>query len=127
MVDSWMSASLKAQRSTLNAQLLLRARVVLPVSQPPIREGAVLVSGKRISAVGRWSEFSGDRRSQTVDLGEAVLMLGLVIAHFHLDYTYMAGHLLPPKFFADWLTLITEAKSGWSFSDYAQSWLNGAQ
>jgi cytosine/adenosine deaminase-related metal-dependent hydrolase len=126
MVDSWMSASLKAQRSTLNAQLLLRARVVLPVSQPPIREGAVLVSGKRISAVGRWSELSADRRSQTVDLGDAVLMPGLVNAHCHLDYTDMAGQFAPPKVFADWLKLITEAKSGWSYSDYAQSWLNGA-
>src|ERR1035441_9230559 len=87
MVDSWMSASLNAQRSTLSAQLLLRARVVLPVSQPPIREGAVLVSGKRIAAVGRWRELSTNSRCQTVDLGEAVLMPGLVNAHCHLDYT----------------------------------------
>src|ERR1035438_6989825 len=87
MVDGWMSASLTAQRSTLNAQLLLRARVVLPVSQPPIREGAVLVSGKRIAAVGRWSALSANRRCKTVDLGEAVLMPGLVNAHCHLDYT----------------------------------------
>src|ERR1035438_8844656 len=120
MVDSWMSAS-------LNAQLLLRARVVLPVSQPPIREGAVLVSGKRISAVGSWRELSANPPSQAVDLGEAVLMLGLVNAHCHLDYTDMAGQFAPPKVFADWLKLITEAKSGWSYSDYAQSWLNGAQ
>ena len=126
MVDGWMSASLNAQRSTLNAQLLLRARVVLPVSQPPIREGAVLVSGKRIAAVGRWSELSANRRCKTVDLGEAVLMPGLVNAHCHLDYTDMAGQFAPPKVFADWLKLITEAKSGWSYSDYAQSWLNGA-
>ena len=120
MVDSWMSAS-------LNAQLLLRARIVLPVSLPPIREGAVLVSGKRIAAVGRWSELSANRRCQTVDLGEAVLMPGLINAHCHLDYTDMAGQFAPPKVFADWLKLITEAKSGWSYSDYAQSWLNGAQ
>ena len=126
MVDSWMSASLKAQRSRLNAQLLLRARVVLPVSQPPIREGAVLVSGQRIAGVGRWRELSGNRRCQTVDLGDAVLMPGLVNAHCHLDYTDMAGQFAPPKVFADWLKLITEAKSGWSYSDYAQSWLNGA-
>src|ERR1039457_6364149 len=91
MVDSWMSGSLKAQGSPLNAHLRLRSLGGLPVSQPPIREGAVLVSGKRISAVGRWSELSADRRSQTVDLGDAVLMPGLVNAHCHLDYTDMAG------------------------------------
>src|ERR1035441_729922 len=127
MVDRWMSASLHAPRSTLHAQLLLRARIVLPVSQPPIREGAVLVSGKRIAAVGRWSELSANRRCKTVDLGEAVLMPGLVNAHCHLDYTDMAGHFPPPKVFADWLKLITETKAGWNYSDYAESWLNGAR
>ena len=64
---------------------------------------------------------------QTVDLGEAVLMPGLVNAHCHLDYTDMAGQFPPPKVFSDWLKLITETKAGWSYSDYAQSWLNGAR
>ena len=127
MVDSGMTASLDSRLSTLNSQLLLRARVVLPVSQPPIREGAVLVSGKRIAAVGRWRDLSAHSRNKTVDLGEAVLMPGLVNAHCHLDYTDMAGQFPPPKVFADWLKLITEAKAGWSYSDYAESWLNGAR
>src|ERR1035441_10341832 len=126
MVDSWMIASLNAHPSAPKSSVLLRARVVLPLSHPPIREGAVLVSGKRITAVGRWRDLSADRRSKTVDLGEAVLMPGLVNAHCHLDYTDMAGQFAPPKGFADWLKLITEGKSGWSYSDYAQSWLNGA-
>lgn len=122
-----MTASLDPRPSTLDSQLLLHARVVLPVSQPPIREGAVLVSGKRIAAVGRWRDLSAHRRTKTVDLGEAVLMPGLVNAHCHLDYTDMAGQFAPPKVFADWLKLITEAKAGWSYSDYAESWLNGAR
>jgi len=127
MVDSWMTASLYPRLSTINSQLLFRARVVLPVSQPPIREGAVLVSGERIAAVGRWRDLSAHNRRQTIDLGEAVLMPGLVNAHCHLDYTDMAGQFPPPKVFSDWLKLITETKAGWSYSDYAQSWLNGAR
>ncbi|MGO8925563.1 MAG: amidohydrolase family protein [Limisphaerales bacterium] len=122
-----MTASLNPQLSTINSQLLLRARVVLPVSQPPIREGAILVSGRRIAAVGRWRDLSAHTRRQTVDLGETVLMPGLVNAHCHLDYTDMAGQFPPPRVFSDWLKLITETKAGWSFSDYAQSWLNGAR
>jgi cytosine/adenosine deaminase-related metal-dependent hydrolase len=135
MVDSLMTWSHSFQAhgyqlstlNTINSPLLLRARVVLPVSQPPIREGAVLVSGNRVVAVGRWRELSARRRSRTVDLGEVVLMPGLVNAHCHLDYTDMAGQFPPPKVFADWLKLITEAKAGWDYSDYAQSWLNGAR
>jgi aminodeoxyfutalosine deaminase len=29
--------------------------------------------------------------------------------------------------FADWLKQITETKAGWNYSDYAESWLNGAR
>jgi len=35
--------------------------------------------------------------------------------------------LPPPKTFTDWINLITAAKGGWTYSDFAQSWLNGAQ
>ncbi len=86
-----------------------------------------MVSGRRIVAVGRWQELSAHSCARTVDLGEAVLMPGLVNAHCHLDYTDMAGQFPPPKVFADWLKLITEAKAGWSYADYAESWLNGAR
>ena len=122
-----MTASLNSQRSAINHQLLLRARVVLPVSQPPIGDGAVLVSGRRISAVGRWRDLSAGSCAKVLDLGEAVLMPGLVNAHCHLDYTDMAGQLPPPKVFSDWLKLITETKAGWNYSDYAESWQNGAR
>jgi len=56
-----------------------------------------------------------------------VLLPGLVNAHCHLDYTDMAGQLPPPQTFTDWIPLITAAKTGWDFSEYASSWLNGAQ
>jgi cytosine/adenosine deaminase-related metal-dependent hydrolase len=64
---------------------------------------------------------------QTLDLGERVLMPGLVNAHCHLDYTDMAGQFLPPSVFSDWLKLITVAKAEWSYSEYAASWLKGAR
>jgi aminodeoxyfutalosine deaminase len=122
-----MAAPPNPQPSTLNPQLLLRARIVLPVSQPPVRDGAVLISGKRIAAVGRWRDLSRHSRQEPVDLGDAVLMPGLVNAHCHLDYTDMAGQLPPPKVFPDWLKLITSTKAEWSYSDFARSWLHGAQ
>ncbi|MEY2427244.1 MAG: aminodeoxyfutalosine deaminase [Verrucomicrobiota bacterium] len=108
-------------------RVLLRARAVLPVSQPAISDGAVLISGKRIAAVGRWRDMRADWRNPTLDLGDVALMPGLVNAHCHLDYTNMAGQFPPPKVFSDWLKVITSTKSGWSYSDYAESWLNGAR
>jgi len=121
-----MTAPLNARRPAINNRLLLRARLVLPVSRPPIRDGAVLIAGKRIAAVGRWRDLASGSRKEARDLGERVVMPGLVNAHCHLDYTDMAGHFPPPKVFSDWLKLITEAKAGWDYSDYAESWLHGA-
>ena len=107
--------------------MLLRARLVLPVSTPPIEDGAVLVSGRRIAALGRYHDLASQTRQKATDLGEVILMPGLVNAHCHLDYTDLAGQFPPPKVFSDWLKLITTAKAQWSYSDYAQSWLHGAR
>ena len=107
-------------------QLLLRARLVLPVSAPPIPDGAVLISRNRLSAVGRWRVLSRQSAGVTLDLGDVILMPGLVNAHCHLDYTDMAGQFLPPSVFSDWLKLITATKAGWGYSDFAQSWVHGA-
>ena len=122
-----MTASPSARTRAFSSPLLLRARVVLPVSRPPIRDGAVLIAGQRIAAVGRWRDLSSRSRKETLDLGDQILMPGLVNAHCHLDYTDMAGQFPPPKVFSDWLKGITEAKAGWGYSDYAESWLHGAR
>ena len=42
--------------------MILRARTVLPVSQPPIENGAVLISGNRIRAVGSWPDLQSATR-----------------------------------------------------------------
>ncbi len=107
--------------------MVVRARVVLPVTAPPIEDGAVLVSGDRIAAVGRWDGGRGWPSGPVVDAGDTVLMPGLVNAHCHLDYTHLAGHLPPPKRFSDWLHGVLGLKAGWSFSEYADSWLAGAR
>lgn len=106
--------------------VILRARTVLPISQPPIENGAILISANRIRALGLWPDFRPPTNEKILDLGEVILLPGLVNAHCHLDYTDMAGLLPPPKTFTDWIPLITAAKSVWGYSEYAQSWLHGA-
>ncbi len=115
------------QPATINSVFILRSRAVLPICRPAIENGAVAFSGGRILGVGRWKDvqkkFSGD----IVDLGETVLLPGLINAHCHLDYTEMAGLFPPRKSFCDWIKLITTEKAHWTFSDYATSWINGAR
>ena len=107
--------------------MILRARVVVPVSQPPIENGAVVISHDRIRAVGLWPDLWPRQTGEMVDFGEVMLVPGLVNAHCHLDYTDMAGLLPPPKTFTDWIHLMIAAKAQWEYPDYARSWLNGAR
>src|SRR5436189_542877 len=108
-------------------RMILRARVVLPISAPPINDGAVHLIGSRIAAVSRWRDLKSQSDPAKIDLGEVVLMPGLVNAHCHLDYTLMAGQFPPPRVFSDWLKLITDTKADWSYTDYVESWSKGAQ
>lgn len=88
------------------------ARWVLPIASAPIAHGVVVVDGRRIAWVGHESEWraprDGDERSahrdvnHDVQLGECVLMPGLVNAHSHLELTAMRG-LLEGLAFPTWL------------------------
>jgi aminodeoxyfutalosine deaminase len=122
-----MPQSSGSRHSALHPELLLRARVVVPVAQPPIKDGAVAISGTRIAGVGTWRELSTCGASEVRDLGEVILLPGLVNAHCHLDYTNMAGLFPPQRRFTDWVKLLTATKADWGYSDFAESWLKGAK
>jgi len=106
--------------------MLIRARVVVPVSQPPIDNGAVLISRGRLRAVGPWRELSRLKHDGVTDLGDHMLLPGLVNAHCHLDYTGMAGLFDPPRRFTDWIKVITATKGTWHDDEFAVSWASGA-
>jgi 5-methylthioadenosine/S-adenosylhomocysteine deaminase len=80
------------------------ARWVLPITEPPIENGSVTVEDGRITYVG-------ERRARgaSVELGEAVLMPGLVNAHCHLELTAMRG-FLEDLDFRRWILRLTSAK-----------------
>lgn len=82
------------------------ARCVLPVSGAPLLDGgAVAVDGGVVTAVGRakdvLQEAGGDAVIQ--DLGDAVVMPGVINAHTHLDLSWMAEDRPPGGDFRTWL------------------------
>ncbi|MEE9294748.1 MAG: amidohydrolase family protein [Phycisphaerae bacterium] len=90
--------------------MLLRARYVLPVDGPPIKNGAVRVSGDCIAQVGRARDLTGLPPANgdaavdpVIDFGDAVILPGLVNAHTHLDLTHWAGKVEPDSDFVGWL------------------------
>lgn len=105
--------------------MLLRARVVFPVGSPPIENGAVRIGEGRILEVGRSDTIRPAAGASCIDLGETILLPGLINAHCHLDLTRLARHIPPPSSFTDWVKQLISLKAGWSYTDFAQSWLTG--
>ena len=103
--------------------MLLRARVVLPLSQPPIEDGFVRVVKNRVTTVGSWADAPDEPAN---DLGEVILLPGLVNAHGHLDYTDFVGAIPPPKSFTDWIDAIVDLKADVDDAAHADTWRHGA-
>lgn len=107
--------------------MLLTADWVLPISRPPIRDGAVLIRHGRIAEVGTLADVAAWAPSLTpVRLDGCVLMPGLVNGHTHISLSALEG-LLEPDAFDKWLPKIVSAMRSWDASDYAASASLGAQ
>jgi cytosine/adenosine deaminase-related metal-dependent hydrolase len=76
---------------------------VLPVSGPPIREGAVVVAGDRIAAVGPAAEVLAGFTGLICDHGHGAILPGVVNCHVHLEFSALAGRVPPQEQWPDWL------------------------
>lgn len=82
------------------------ARFVVPITSAPVANGAVAVDGNRITYVG---PTDSGPPGEVTNLGDAVLMPGLVNAHCHLELTAMRG-FLEDLDFRNWIVRLTTAK-----------------
>lgn len=107
---------------------LYRARYVMPMVEPLIEDGAVIIRDGIIAAVGKYQDLQG-RYSFTSshDLGEVILMPGLINAHAHLDYTMMRNQLAPGTSFTTWIQQLNKIKSSLSQQDFLVAIVEGAQ
>jgi aminodeoxyfutalosine deaminase len=101
--------------------MIVRARTVVTMDRPPIENGAVAVSGNRIVDVGRFDDIKTGNAGNTVDLGEQVLLPGLINAHCHLDYTSLRGKIPPQKSFTEWIRAINAEKATLTPKNYIAS------
>ena len=108
----------------MSERLIYRARTVVPMDGPPIDDGAVAVVGERIADVGRFKDVRAQGGAVT-DLGEMVLLPGLINAHCHLDFTSLRGKIAPQRSFADWIVQINGLRRDLSDEDYLESIARG--
>ena len=107
--------------------MILRARTILPVSQPPIENGAVVISGNRIRAVGSWPDLRPSRHGKGLrprrsrpaarphqrPLPSRLHRHGRDVAAAENFHRLDSPHDV--------------SQSQWEHADYARSWLNGAR
>lgn len=101
--------------------MIVRSRVVVPMVGEPIENAAVAIAGNQIAGVGRFEEVKATHGGDVFDLGEQIVLPGLINAHCHLDYTLLRGQIPPPRSFTDWIRAINTSKAALSEEDYIAS------
>jgi cytosine/adenosine deaminase-related metal-dependent hydrolase len=104
--------------------MIIRARTVVTMDGPPIENGAVATEGNRIQAVGPFADLK-QLGGEVLDLGEQILLPGLINAHCHLDYTMMRRAIAAPKSFTAWVQRINALKRSLDSEDYLKAIARG--
>lgn len=96
----------------------LAAGWVLPIEEPPVADGALLIGlDGRIIAVGPDAHVPKPERVPTHSFPNAAIVPGLVNAHTHLELTDLAGQVDEDDFPA-WIRRLRELKDQCSPEDY---------
>ena len=106
--------------------MLLRAKYVIPVTEDYIEDGAVLVRGDSIEAVGPAAELVAAHPDEDLrDFGQAALMPGFVDAHTHLGFSALRGMFddLP---YAEWKRAVLRTEPFFEEDDWLASARIGA-
>lgn len=113
-------------------ETLYTADFVLPITSPPIKNGAILTRDGRILTVGPREELQRSTPDvEIVNFGQAILMPPLVNAHTHLELTDFnqwleaSDETTTPKDFAEWILQVIRVKRGLHHDDFVESLKNG--
>src|SRR4051794_1085775 len=83
---------------------------ILPISEPPIRDGWIAVDRGRVVALGAAGKRVLADGATVVDLGDVAVMPGLVNAHTHLELSYLRDEVPPASQFVTWIRAVMKAR-----------------
>lgn len=90
---------------------------VLPIAEPPIRDGWIVAGRGRIVAYGAYGAVTrrapSHAETSEVDLGQVVVLPGLVNAHTHLELSYLRDEVPPASEFVTWVRSVMAARRQW--------------
>lgn len=107
--------------------MIYRAKQILPMGgKSPVLDGAIVVKRGKIVDVGRYADIRRDHANEAVtDLGECLVLPGLINAHCHLDFTVMRGAMLRTTSFSAWIRRLNDLKRTLTDDDYLKSIATG--
>jgi aminodeoxyfutalosine deaminase len=94
-----------------------RCRWLVTMEGEPLENATFVVEKNRFVDVRPASELL-ERPGEFVDLGETIVLPGLINAHCHLDYSSLRGSMLPSRNFPQWISRINALKRSLSDDDY---------
>lgn len=105
--------------------MIIKAATMLTMLDEPLSPGMVRIRGNEIVEIGQDLSLAPDE--EFIDLGDAVLLPGMINAHCHLDYTNFKGSIFPGKTFTEWIKRINSIKLAFGPEDYIASIQSGFQ
>ena len=112
----------KSSRRPDSRPVLHRARLVAPISQPAIEDGAVVAADGVILDVGPFQQVRRQwLEAPARDHGETVLLPALVNGHAHLDLSGLAGQVQAEDGMAEWIRSLLTARDQLSENQLEQA------
>ena len=101
---------------------ILKAKYLIPNPENCIENGAVAIKGTKIHRVGTFNEIKSLANiDKIIDLGNAVILPGLINIHTHLDLTNLHNRIKPTTNFTHWVFQVVGARIRWKEEDYISS------
>ena len=102
--------------------IIVKAKYLITNPENFTENGAVAVKGTKIHRVGTFDEIRTLADiDKIIDLGNAVILPGLINMHTHLDLTNLQGRIKPTTNFTHWVFQIVGARIRWKEEDYISS------
>ena len=115
--------------------MILSAEIVLPISRPPVYNGAILIKNEKIEEIDiRERLLDKYKNEEYLNLKNSVLMPGLINLHTHLELTALKGSIISKNNTAipsektdlvSWILALIESKKKTSTNNLSLGIKNG--
>lgn len=102
--------------------IIVKANYLIPNPESCIENGAVVINGTKVHRLGVFDEIKSlAKNEKIVDLGNAVILPGLINTHTHLDLSNLHNRIKPTNNFTHWAFQIAGTRMRWKEEDHVSS------